>query len=273
MTVTITPDELAARIDDVVLLDVRWNVMKPDGRDAYLAGHLPGAVFVNLDDELADHTVTGAGRHPLPSAVALQAAARRWGVSTGDTVVVYDDWNNQAAARAWWLLKAAGIDAYLLDGGWGGWQKSGRPTETGDVTPAHGDVVVESLDGMPTATADDVAEQARSGIVLDARAGERFRGEVEPLDKRAGHVPGARSVPTAGNVDDDGVFLSADDLRKRFADSGVAEGEPPIVYCGSGVTATHQIAALAIAGHEAVLYPGSWSEWSSDPNRPVATGP
>lgn len=126
---------------------------------------------------------------------------------------------------------------------------------------------------MPTATADDVAERASSGVVLDARAGERFRGEVEPLDKQAGHIPGARSVPTATNVDDGGTFRSADELRKRFSEAGVQQDEPPIVYCGSGVTATHQIAALAIAGHDAVLYPGSWSEWSSDPNRPVATGP
>jgi thiosulfate/3-mercaptopyruvate sulfurtransferase len=276
MTVTISADDLAERISAgqrTVVLDVRWTLMKPDGRDDYLTGHLPGAVYVDLDTELSDHSVTGAGRHPLPSPAALQDSARRWGVTGGDTVVVYDDWLNQAAARAWWLLRAAGVDALLLDGGWSGWQASGRPVETGDVSPAPGDVVITSLDGMATADADEVARRAQTGVVLDARAGERFRGEVEPLDPRAGHIPGARSVPTAQNVNADATFRGVDDLRQRFADAGVTAGDPPVVYCGSGVSATHQIAALAIAGHDAVLFPGSWSEWSNDPDRPVATGP
>lgn len=276
MSVLISAADVVERIRSghrTAVLDVRWTVSDPDGRDAYLAGHLPGAVYVDLDSEMSDHSVTGAGRHPLPSPAALQQAARRWGIGGGDTVVVYDDWNNQAAARAWWLLRAAGVeDVRLLDGGWAGWQRSGLPVQTGDVTPALGDVIIDSLDGMPTACADDVAERATTGVVLDARAGERFRGEVEPLDSRAGHIPGARSVPTAANIGIDGYFRDSAELRNRFAEAGIGAGDMPVVYCGSGVTATHQIAALAIAGYDAVLYPGSWSEWSGDPARPVATG-
>lgn len=271
MTVAISAEKLAEHMrvnHRIVLLDVRWTVAAPDGRDAYLAGHLPGAVFVDLDAELSDHSVTGAGRHPLPSPTALQESARRWGVNTGDTVVVYDDWGSQAAARAWWLLRAAGVDVQLLDGGLAAWPGA---LEAGDVTPAEGDVVITSLDAMPSVSADEVA--SFEGVVLDARAGERYRGEVEPFDSRAGHIPGARSAPTAQNIDGDGLFRGVDELRLRFEGVGVREGEMPVVYCGSGVTATHEIAALAIAGYDAALYPGSWSEWSSDPRRPVATGP
>lgn len=273
--VLITEAELAQRIESGVItriLDVRWTLMKPDGTADYQAGHIPGAVYVDLDAELSDHSVTGAGRHPLPSPESVQRAARRWGVNEGETVVVYDDWSNQTAARAWWVLRAAGVDVLLLDGAWPAWRDAGRAVETGDVLPEPGDVVIGSLDVMPTATADEVAERARTGVVLDARAAERYRGDVEPMDPKAGHIPGARSAPTALNVDADGRFRDREQLRKRFAEAGVRDGEAPVVYCGSGISATHQIVALAIAGHDAVLYPGSWSEWSNDPDRPVATG-
>lgn len=249
--------------------------MAPDGRPAYLAGHLPGAVFVDLDADLAGHSATGRGRHPLPTPQALAASARRWGLNVGDAVVVYDDWNGQAAARAWWLLRAAGVsNVRILDGGWAAWQRSGGPVATGEVVPAAGDITITSLHGLAAVNADTVAAQAQSpdNLVFDARAAARYRGDEEPLDPRAGHIPGAVSAPTAENLTADGTFKPVAELRERFEKLG-AGAAPVTVYCGSGVTATHQIAALAIAGYDAALYPGSWSEWSSDPQRPVATGP
>lgn len=275
MPVLITKDELAQVLSSVRVLDVRWTVTAPDGRPAYRAGHIPGAVYVDLDAELSDHAVPGQGRHPLPSPAALQNAARRWGLDDGDAVVVYDDWNGQAAARAWWLLRAAGMaDVRILDGGWAAWQRAGLPAESGEVAPDPGTLTIASLDKMRTVDTDSVAAQADSTdhLVLDARAPARYRGDEEPLDPRAGHIPGAVSAPTAANVTADGTFLSAADLTARFAALG-ADHADVTVYCGSGVTATHQIAALAIAGIDAALYPGSWSQWSSDPDRPVATGP
>lgn len=275
MDVLISPSELADRLTDVRLLDVRWTVMAPDGRPAYLAGHLPGAVFVDLDADLADHSATGRGRHPLPTPQALQASARRWGLNDGDAVVVYDDWNGQAAARGWWLLRAAGVsNVRILDGGWAAWQRSGGPVATEEVVPAAGDITINSLHGLAAVDADAVAAQAQSpdNLVFDARAAARYRGDEEPLDPRAGHIPGAVSAPTAENLTADGTFKPVAELRERFEKLG-AGAAPVTVYCGSGVTATHQIAALAIAGYDAALYPGSWSEWSSDPQRPVATGP
>ena len=280
MAVLITEAELSQRLSRynpfgaVRVLDVRWAVTAPDGRTAYLDAHLPGAVYVDLDAELSDHSVRGRGRHPLPSPAALQDSARRWGLNPGDAVVVYDDWGGQAAARAWWLLRAAGVgDVRLLDGGLAAWLRGGHPTESGDVTPPPGTLTIQRLDGLPVVDADGVADLASSpdDVVLDARAAARYRGDEEPLDQRAGHIPGAVSAPTAANLAPDGRFLPAAELRDRFAAVG-AETAPVAVYCGSGITAAHQIAALAIAGFDAALFPGSWSEWSSDPNRPIATG-
>lgn len=278
MTILISGEQVAQQLSSSPpprVLDVRWTVAHPDGHGDYLAGHLPTAVYVDLDTELSDHSVTGRGRHPLPSATALQASARRWGLNSGDAVVVYDDWSGQAAARAWWLLRAAGIhDVRLLDGGWSAWQRAGLPVETGQYTAPAGNIAIETLTGLPVSDADDVAAQAQSptAVVFDARAAARYRGDQEPLDQRAGHIPGAVSAPTAANLAADGTFLPAAELRRRFVELGADTG-PVTVYCGSGVTATHQIAALAIAGYDATLFPGSWSQWSSDPARPVATGP
>ncbi|WP_078315288.1 sulfurtransferase [Mycobacterium sp. D16Q16] len=276
MDVLISAAELAGRLSEVRLFDVRWTVMAPDGHPAYLEGHLPGAVFVDLDADLADHSATGRGRHPLPTPEAFQASARRWGLNDGDAVVVYDDWNGQAASRAWWLLRAAGIaDVRILDGGWAAWQRFGGPVETGEVVPEPGKVTIASLDGLAAVDVDEVAIQSKWGDIqiLDARAAARYRGDEEPLDPRAGHIPRAISAPTAENLNADGTFRSAAELRERFGELGVEHSPAVTVYCGSGVTATHQIAALTIAGYDAALYPGSWSEWSSDPQRPVATGP
>ncbi|WP_213577745.1 sulfurtransferase [Rhodococcus sp. USK13] len=273
----VTVDELKkAMTGDAppVLLDVRWALGDTEGRRHYLEAHVPGAVFVDLDTELAGPAIPADGRHPLPSVGALQDAARRWGICAGSAVVAYDDTGNLAAARAWWLLRWAGLtEVALLDGGLRAWTESGNPTRSGDEHPhAPGDVVLEA-GHLPTLTADEAAALAVDGVLLDARAAERYTGETEPVDPRAGHIPGAISAPTAQNLTADGRFASVDVLRNRFAAVGAEQGAPVGVYCGSGVNAAHQIAALALAGVDAALYPGSWSQWSNDPDRPVATGP
>lgn len=278
LDVLVDADALAAELagpTPPVLLDVRWALGDPHGRDHHRAGHLPGAVYVDLDTELADHpTEPTRGRHPLPAVADLEAAARRWGVSAGRPVVVHDAAGGLTAARAWWLLRWGGHpDVRILDGGLAAWTAAGYGSLVGDVAvPAPGDVV---LDGghLPVLDADGAAALARTGRLLDARAGERYRGEVEPVDPRAGHVPGAVSAPTGDNLDADGRFPGPAALRERFAALGVHTGVAVGVYCGSGVTAAHEVAALAVAGVPAALYPGSWSAWSNDPARPVATGP
>ena len=267
MLITATElDALLAAGDAVTILDVRWQLAEPDGRAAYERGHIPGAVYVSLEDELSDHSVTGRGRHPLPSGGAVEAAGRRWGIRKGVPVVVYDDWNRAGSARAWWVLSAAGIEnVRILDGGLAAWKGE---RESGPVTPEPGDATVnhENLytGALPTLTAD----QAMSAdVLLDARAPERFRGEVEPIDPVAGHIPGARNVPSTGLLADDGTFLAETELARQFDASGDIGA-----YCGSGVTASVVVAALASLGIDAALYPGSWSEWSSDGARPVETG-
>ena len=273
MSVLISAAELRAHDRPVVLLDVRWALGDDQGRERYLAGHLPGAVFVDLDTELADPPSAEGGRHPLPSLQRLQASARRWGIGRDDGVVVYDASGGLAAARAWWLLRWGGVaDVRLLDGGLDAWVRAGGPVETGDVVPAPGDVSLTG-GGMPVLTIDEAGRlPPAGGILLDARAGERYRGEVEPVDPRAGHVPGAVSAPTTENLGPDRAFRPADELGERFGALGVRPGAVVGVYCGSGVTAAHEIAALAVAGIDAALWPGSWSQWSADPDRPAATG-
>jgi thiosulfate/3-mercaptopyruvate sulfurtransferase len=268
----ITATELAAMQatgEPVTILDVRWQLAEPDGRDAYERGHVPGAAYVSLEDELSDHSVTGRGRHPLPSGSAVEAAGRRWGIRRGVPVVVYDDWNRAGSARAWWVLSAAGIaDVRILDGGLAAWVDAGGATEAGNVEPEPGDVEVthENLyaGALPTLTAETVMA---AGTLLDARAPERFLGEVEPIDPIAGHIPGACNAPSTGFLNGDGTFLKEKDLARFFGDVGGVGA-----YCGSGVTASVVVAALATLGIDAALYPGSWSEWSSDEARPVETG-
>jgi thiosulfate/3-mercaptopyruvate sulfurtransferase len=272
--VLVSADELLAAEGPVALLDVRWALGDPHGREQYLAGHLPGAVFVDLDTELAGPPSPAEGRHPLPTLKALQASARRWGIRTGERVVAYDAGPGTAAARAWWLLRWGGLrDVRLLDGGLAAWQRAGGPVETGDVRPEPGNVTLPG-GGMPVLDIDAAAAlPGAGGVLLDARAGERYRGEREPVDPRAGHVPGAVSAPTTENVAADGAFLPVAVLSERFAALGVQPGLEVGVYCGSGVHASHEIAALAVAGIDAALWPGSWSQWSHDPARPAATGP
>jgi len=274
VSVLISASELlAADRSHGVLLDVRWALGDDRGRERYLDGHLPRAVFVDLETELADPPSAAQGRHPLPSLQRLQTAARRWGIHDGDRVVAYDATGGLAAARAWWLLRWGGLaDVRLLDGGLDAWLRAGGPLETGDAVPERGDVTLTG-GGMPVLSIDQAAGLPSSGVLLDARAGERYRGEVEPVDPRAGHVPGALSAPTTENLASDGTFRPAPELAERFAALGAQPGATVGVYCGSGVTAAHEVAALAQVGVEAALWPGSWSQWSADPRRAVATGP
>ena len=295
-----------------VLLDVRWRLAGPPGIDSYRAGHLPGAQFVDLDRDLAAPPGPG-GRHPLPALADFQAAMRRAGVRAGRPVVLYDDGDSTAAARGWWLLRYFGHDQVrVLDGGYRAWLAAGQSAEQQTAAARPGDFTARP-GHLPLLDAAGAARLARDGLLLDARAAERYRGEVEPADPVAGHIPGAVSAPTAANVAPDGHFLDPAALRARFAGLGVSTGSgqeadglggAPAgpggpggeaggpggeaggpgggvagrgavagVYCGSGVTAAHEVLAMRLAGLPAALYLGSWSDWITDPARPVATGP
>jgi thiosulfate/3-mercaptopyruvate sulfurtransferase len=276
MPLLVTADELAeltASDASVRILDVRWRLDQPDGRPDYLAGHIPGAVFVDLDRELARIGAPSEGRHPLPPRAELEDAARRWGVNHGDIVIAYDDWNSISAARAWWLLSHSGVaDVRVLDGGLAAWIASGRPLAHENEVPARrGDIVLDELDGG-IATIDDAAAWPESGVLLDVRAPERYRGDIEPMDPAAGHIPGAVNLPAPAYLDG-GRFLDREELRTVFADAGVTAGVPTAAYCGSGVTSAHTALAGLLAGIDIAVYPGSWSQWSNTPGRPIATGP
>ncbi|MFI2372263.1 sulfurtransferase [Streptomyces sp. NPDC018833] len=273
MTPIISAADLATELagpTPPVLLDVRYQLGGPHGRPAYEAGHIPGAVFVDLDAELAGPPGAG-GRHPLPDIDVFGAAMRRAGVGAGTPVVTYDGDKGWGAARAWWLLRWAGhADVRVLDGGLAAWT---GPLETKEPEPVESDFV-PAPGALPLLDADGAAAMAREGLLLDARAGERYGGEVEPIDAVAGHIPGAVSAPTTENVDERGRFLPREQLVARFVGLGAGEDAKSVgVYCGSGVSAAQQAVALELAGFVPALYAGSWSEWSRDPSRPVATGP
>ena len=254
-----------------LLVDVRWRLGGPPGRDTYRAGHLPGAVFADLDHDLAGPPGR-SGRHPLPETGAVGRALRRLGVRANRPVVAYDGGDGSAAARGWWVLRYFGhADVRVLDGGFAAWSAAGLPVESGDVEPSPGDFVARP-GSMPVLDAETAAALAAAGTLLDARAPERYRGESEPIDPVAGHIPGAVNAPTAGIVGDDGRLLSLEELAERFSVLGVRAELPVGAYCGSGVTAAHTVLALDAIGIQAALYVGSWSNWVSDPGRPVATG-
>ncbi|MEJ3405116.1 sulfurtransferase [Rathayibacter sp. YIM 133350] len=269
-------EELAAVLEDgraPRILDVRWRLGATDGESRFLEGHIPGAVYVDLDRELAGHGAATDGRHPLPAVRDLESAARSWGLGDGDAVVVYDDNAGQSAARAWWLLRYAGVaDVRVLDGGLAAWRAAGHALEEGAATPRSGSVNL-TYGHLPVLDMDEAAALPATGVLLDARAPERFRGEVEPVDPVAGHIPGALNAPSSANLAADGRFLPAAELRRRYEELGVSADAAVGVYCGSGVTAAHDALALAVAGFEAALYPGSWSQWSNHPDRPVETSP
>jgi thiosulfate/3-mercaptopyruvate sulfurtransferase len=264
--------ELASAARPPVLIDVRYRMGGPPGHGEYAKGHLPGARYVDLDAELAGQPGR-EGRHPLPDARTFGAAMRRAGVSRDRDVVVYDDWNGWGPARCWWLLRWAGHDRVrVLDGGLAAWQAAGQPLSQEEPPPGDGDFVPEP-GAVPVLDAEGAAALAARGLLLDARAGERYRGETEPIDPVAGHIPGAVSAPTLDSLAADGTLLPADVLAERFAALGVKPGAEVGVYCGSGVSAAQLALALAVTGVPAALYVGSWSEWTADPTRPVATGP
>jgi thiosulfate/3-mercaptopyruvate sulfurtransferase len=266
----ISPEDLAASSAHATVLDVRWTLGGPPGGQEYDKGHIPGAVFVDLEAELAAPAGRG-GRHSLPSAADFQASMRRAGVDNDRPVIVYDA-GSLAAARAWWLLRYFGHrDVAVLDGGLAAWSAAGFSLSTEIPASRLGDFVARP-GGMPVLNAGQAAALAMGGVLVDARAPERFRGEAEPVDPVAGHIPGARNLPATLTVEATGRFRDATALRDLFRNVGVDAGVDVGAYCGSGVTAAHELLALAIAGYSAALYPGSWSEWITDPRRPVARG-
>jgi thiosulfate/3-mercaptopyruvate sulfurtransferase len=268
----ITAADLAADVSSYTVLDVRYRLLGPPARPDYDEGHIPGARFVDLDRYLARSPGTH-GRHPLPMADDFGAAMRRCGVSPARPVVCYDFADGTSAARAWWLLRFFGHpDVRVLDGGYAAWRVAAGEPST--IVPADGggDFVADP-GHAGLLDADAAAALTHRGMLLDARSGERYRGESEPIDPVAGHIPGSLSAPTLENVDLTGRFLPADRLRSRFEDLGVTSAASVGVYCGSGVTAAHEVLALELAGiHGAALYADSWSGWITDPQRPVATG-
>jgi thiosulfate/3-mercaptopyruvate sulfurtransferase len=241
------------------VLDARWYLSGKRGIDEHASGHLPGAAFVDLDRDLSAPKGEGPGRHPLPSARSFAAVLARLGVTATTTVVAYDDAGGAIAARVWWLLRHFGIDrGAVLDGGIDAWKQAG---------------VARTNDVVDKRAVDALRTEARAAI-LDARAAERFEGKSELVDARPGHIPGARSAPFAGNLTaPGGTFLDRDALAARFAGAGVHPGETVVCYCGSGVTACHNLLALSLTGRDdALLYEGSWSDWAADATLPAATG-
>jgi thiosulfate/3-mercaptopyruvate sulfurtransferase len=261
--------------DRLRLVDTRWRLGQPaEGRRLYEAGHIPGAAFLGIDTDLAGPPGPGPGRHPLPTAAAFERAMRAAGVDGDTAVVAYDDAGGAHAARLWFLLRYFGHDRVrVLDGGLPAWAAAGYPLRAGGETipPSAGFAARPRADWIVDAKQVDRLRGAASTLLLDARAPERFRGEVEPIDRRAGHIPGARNAPFADNLAD-GVFLPPEALRSRYQALGVEPSRDVIVYCGSGVTACHDLLALARIGQAARLYEGSWSDWAANPELPIETG-
>jgi thiosulfate/3-mercaptopyruvate sulfurtransferase len=275
----VTTDWLAERLGDetVRVVDVRWYLDPArKGIDAFRAGHIPRAVFLDLDRDLSAPVVgPERGRHPWPSEEQVARVMGRAGISGATRVIAYDDQAGAVAARLWYVLRAHGHDEVaLLDGGIAKWVAEKRPLETAEAAPATVSFTAKLRPGF--IAAKDEVRSRPPRLLLDARAAPRFRGETEPIDSRAGHIPGARNAPYASNLTggDVPVFLTPEALRRRYAalGAGEGEGEEPVVYCGSGVTACHDLVAMHLGGLRGRLYPGSWSEWSADASLPVETG-
>lgn len=278
-TTLISTHDLAAHLDgDWAIVDCRYDLQNDAwGPDEYRRAHIPGAAYASLSRALAGRAGGAGGRHPLPERHTLEATLGRLGISNGTQVVVYDQETGMFASRLWWLLRYMGHDAVaVLDGGWTKWVREGRPTRAGEETIAHGTFTGEPREGMRV-TLEDVAAKVAGGSVrlVDARSPDRFEGRNEPIDRVPGHIPGAVNHYYKQNMTAAGEMLPANTLREQFA--GVLGDRPPdetVMYCGSGVSACQNLLALEHAGITGVrLYVGSWSEWSSDPNRPVQTGP
>jgi thiosulfate/3-mercaptopyruvate sulfurtransferase len=265
----VSPEWLHEHLDDpnLRIVDFRWYLLGGKGRDAYERGHIPGAVFVDLEAVTGKE---GGGRHPLPTGEQFQEEMQKAGISAATRVVAYDDVGGSVASRLWFLLGLFGHDAQaVLDGGVGAW---GKLLTTEVPAVARGSFRSAEPQRSRILDFDDVRKLAGVAL-LDARAGERYRGEKEPIDPKAGHIPGALSAPWAENLGPDGRFKSADELRQRFAQLGVDDEKGAVCYCGSGVNATHDLLAMEIAGlTKGRLYAGSWSDWSNR-DAPIATGP
>ena len=269
----VTPDDLAALLarGGVRVVDVQYALRGTPGSERYAAAHVPGAPHLDLDTALAGPPGT-LGRHPLPDPVVLQGALRACGIDDADEVVVYDQNTSLGAARAWWVLRWAAHPAVrVLDGGLDAWRRAGHPVTAEVPSPTPGSITVRP-GSVPVLDAEGAAAMARTGVLLDVRTPERYRGEAEPIDRVAGHVPGAVNLPMAEVLDPDGRFLPPDRIRARVAEVGVRRDTPVGTSCGSGVTAAQMSLALASAGIDSIPYIGSWSEWIEDPSRPVATG-
>jgi thiosulfate/3-mercaptopyruvate sulfurtransferase len=258
---------LAAHRDEVVICDVRWYLGGPSGRGAYERGHLPGAVWVDLERDLAAPASDAAGRHPLPTPERFARAMAALGIGDHDTVVAYDDDSGAIAARLVWMLRVTGHHAAVLDGGIAAW---GDALSTAPVVRPPATFTARPWPEDRLAGIDEAA--ATSDVLIDARAADRYAGAADAVDPRPGHIPGARSLPTREHVASDGRLRDRDALRERFAVVGIREGTPVVSYCGSGVTACHNLLVLEQAGlGSGRLFPGSWSQWSRDPDRPLET--
>jgi thiosulfate/3-mercaptopyruvate sulfurtransferase len=259
-------DWLTAHADDVVLADVRWYLDGRSGRDAYEGGHLPGAVFVDLDRWLAAEPSPAQGRHPLPDPEVFARGMSGLGIGDRTTVLAYDDAGGTIAARLVWMLRVTGHDAALLDGGLTAW------LEPLSGTSVEREPAAFTTAAWPAERLADISDLPAAQHLVDARQGERFRGEVEPVDARAGHIPGAESLPCRESLDSDGRFLPADELRSRLAAIGISPGDDVVSYCGSGVTACHNLLMLEQVGFgPGRLYAGSWSQYAAS-DLPAATG-
>jgi thiosulfate/3-mercaptopyruvate sulfurtransferase len=256
---------LASHLDDVRVVDVRWYLDGRSGRAAYAAGHLPGAMWLDVDTDLSEPASVSDGRHPLATPERFASALGRIGIDERTPVVAYDDAGGSHAARLWWMLHVLGEPAAVLDGGLAAWTGP-LLTEIPAVEP-----VQRRPRPWPAGRFVEPGELATAdAVVYDARTAERYRHGDPSIDPRPGHIPGAHSAPWAENLGDDGRFRPAEQLRERFA---AAASRPAIAYCGSGVTACHELLAMELAGIEqTALYAGSWSQWGADPSRPVETG-
>ena len=263
---------LDANNERVVVVDVRWYLDGRSGRAAYEAGHIPGAVFVDLDRDLSAPPSAGGGRHPLPTPEDFASALGAAGIGDGCPVVAYDDASGMVAGRLWWMLRSLGEPVAVLDGGLPAWPGA-LSTEYPEVSPAR--FTPRPWPGEAFASIDEVdaARRDRGTVVLDARSPERYRGEPNAIDPRFGHIPGAVSAPCAANLAPDGTLRSPDELRQSYAAAGVVADAGTVAYCGSGVSANLDLLALELAGlGGGRLFVGSWSAWGADEDRPVATG-